>query len=145
MLSGCTAPGSGYPPPALVSLPREAHPRIRGFVGSSTAFLRQVEKLPTFAGCNAGVLILGVCQLAYLSFWAIKNQEHYEEVLEHRDQRRREHHEEMVARLNPTPIAPQRWRVELNEMLPGNALVFSDIGGHMLFNIHDLSRRFVPL
>jgi len=40
-----------------------------------------------------------------------------------------------------TPITPQRWRVELNEMLPGNAIVFSDIGGHMLFNIHDLMIR----
>lgn len=39
------------------------------------------------------------------------------------------------------PITPQRWRVELNEMLPGNALVFSDIGGHMLFNIHDVMIR----
>ena len=36
------------------------------------------------------------------------------------------------------PITPQRWRVELNEILPRNAIVFSDIGGHMLFNIHDL-------
>lgn len=40
-----------------------------------------------------------------------------------------------------SPISPQRWRVELNEMLPGNAMVFSDIGGHMLFNIHDLMIR----
>ena len=37
------------------------------------------------------------------------------------------------------PITPQRWRVELGEILPGNAIVFSDIGGHMLFNIHDLA------
>ena len=42
---------------------------------------------------------------------------------------------------NAAPITPQRWRVELNEMLPGNALVFSDIGGHMLFNIHDVMIR----
>lgn len=39
------------------------------------------------------------------------------------------------------PITPQRWRVELNEILPGNAIVFSDIGGHMLFNVHDLVIR----
>lgn len=39
------------------------------------------------------------------------------------------------------PITPQRWRVELSEILPGNAIVFSDIGGHMLFNIHDLAIR----
>lgn len=48
-----------HPAGACGPLPRAAHPRIRGFVGSSAAFLRQVEKLPTFAGCNAGVLILG--------------------------------------------------------------------------------------
>lgn len=40
-----------------------------------------------------------------------------------------------------TPLTPQRWRVELNEILPGNAMVFSDIGGHMLFNVHDLVIR----
>ncbi len=37
------------------------------------------------------------------------------------------------------PITPQRWRKELNAILPRNAIVFSDIGGHMLFNVHDLS------
>lgn len=36
------------------------------------------------------------------------------------------------------PVTPQRWRVELGKVLPCDALVFSDIGGHMLFNIHDL-------
>lgn len=40
------------------------------------------------------------------------------------------------------PITPQRWRVELNEILPRNAIVFSDIGGHMLFNVHDLAIRY---
>src|SRR5690606_23729433 len=40
-----------------------------------------------------------------------------------------------------TPITPQRWRVELNEILPRNAIVFSDIGGPMLFNVHDLVIR----
>ncbi|MEM7158116.1 MAG: thiamine pyrophosphate-binding protein [Myxococcota bacterium] len=39
------------------------------------------------------------------------------------------------------PVTPQRWRVELGEILPGNAIVFSDIGGHMLFNIQDLAIR----
>ncbi|MCA9705509.1 MAG: thiamine pyrophosphate-binding protein [Myxococcales bacterium] len=42
---------------------------------------------------------------------------------------------------NTVPITPQRWRVELSAILPGNAIVFSDIGGHMLFNIHDLVIR----
>lgn len=45
------------------------------------------------------------------------------------------------------PITPQRWRVELQAALPPDAVVFSDIGGHMLFNIHDLcmgrNQRFV--
>jgi len=36
------------------------------------------------------------------------------------------------------PVTPQRWRTELTEVLPDDAIVFSDIGGHMLFNIHDL-------
>ncbi|MFU8802465.1 MAG: thiamine pyrophosphate-binding protein, partial [Bradymonadaceae bacterium] len=36
------------------------------------------------------------------------------------------------------PLTPQRWRAEFNEVLPENALVFSDVGGHMLFNVHDL-------
>lgn len=39
---------------------------------------------------------------------------------------------------NATPITPQRWRKDLLEVLPHDALVFSDIGGHMLFNIHNL-------
>ncbi len=36
------------------------------------------------------------------------------------------------------PVTPQRWRTELTRLLPDDAIVFSDIGGHMLFNIHDL-------
>ena len=36
------------------------------------------------------------------------------------------------------PVTPQRWRAELNEVLPKNAVIFSDIGAHMLFNLHDL-------
>ncbi len=45
------------------------------------------------------------------------------------------------------PLTPQRWRCDLQEVLPDNAVVFSDIGGHMLFNIHHLRvdhrQRFV--
>ena len=33
--------------------------RIKDFVGTSPAFLRQVAKVPTLAGCDSGVLILG--------------------------------------------------------------------------------------
>lgn len=36
------------------------------------------------------------------------------------------------------PLTPQRWRVDLLEVLPQTAIVYSDIGGHMLFNIHHL-------
>lgn len=36
------------------------------------------------------------------------------------------------------PVTPQRWRADLQEVLPDNAIVFSDIGGHMLFNINHL-------
>ncbi len=36
------------------------------------------------------------------------------------------------------PVTPQRWRVDLEEVLPDDVTIFSDIGGHMLFNIHHL-------
>jgi acetolactate synthase-1/2/3 large subunit len=39
------------------------------------------------------------------------------------------------------PLAPARWRKELAEVLPDHAVVFSDIGGHMLFNIQHLEIR----
>jgi len=39
------------------------------------------------------------------------------------------------------PLTPQRWRVDLEEVLPSDAVIFSDIGGHMLFNIHHLCIR----
>jgi two-component system response regulator GlrR len=35
------------------------NPRVMGLIGNSPAFLKQVSKLPTIAGCDAGVLILG--------------------------------------------------------------------------------------
>ncbi len=48
---------------------------------------------------------------------------------------------------NSSPVTPQRWRADLQEALPDNAVVFSDIGGHMLFNLHHLiiseQQRFV--
>jgi len=37
------------------------------------------------------------------------------------------------------PLAPPRWRRELEEVLPRDAVIFSDIGGHMLSNIHYLT------
>lgn len=44
-------------------------------------------------------------------------------------------------------LNPAQWRLELNQILPADAVVFSDIGGHMLFNIHHLiirdQQRFV--
>ncbi|MFD3330859.1 thiamine pyrophosphate-binding protein [Streptomyces sp. NPDC058701] len=36
------------------------------------------------------------------------------------------------------PLAPQRWRAELMHALPEDAVLVSDIGGHMLFNLHHL-------
>lgn len=39
------------------------------------------------------------------------------------------------------PLTPQRWRCDLEEALPSDAIVFSDIGGHMLFNVQDLCIR----
>jgi acetolactate synthase-1/2/3 large subunit len=48
---------------------------------------------------------------------------------------------------NARPLTPQRWRTDLEEVLPKNAIIFSDIGGHMLFNMHHLcigeGQRFV--
>lgn len=35
------------------------HPRLAGLVGASPAFMRQLERIPVVAGCDAGVLILG--------------------------------------------------------------------------------------
>jgi acetolactate synthase-1/2/3 large subunit len=47
-----------------------------------------------------------------------------------------------VARItNDQPLSPSRWRVELEEVLPDDAVIFSDIGAHMLFNIHELCIR----
>lgn len=37
------------------------------------------------------------------------------------------------------PLTPQRWRKDLEEVLPDDAVIFSDIGGHMLSNIHYLT------
>ncbi|MBW2736503.1 MAG: thiamine pyrophosphate-binding protein [Deltaproteobacteria bacterium] len=36
------------------------------------------------------------------------------------------------------PLTPQRWRCDLEEVLPDDAVIVSDIGGHMFFNIHNL-------
>src|SRR5262249_4912459 len=35
------------------------NPRVMDLIGNSPVFLKQVSKLPTIAGCDAGVLILG--------------------------------------------------------------------------------------
>ncbi len=39
------------------------------------------------------------------------------------------------------PVTPQRWRADLLDVLPFDAILFSDMGGHTLSNIHDLSLR----
>jgi acetolactate synthase-1/2/3 large subunit len=39
------------------------------------------------------------------------------------------------------PVTPQRWRCDLESVLPDDAVIVSDIGGHMLFNIHHLRIR----
>lgn len=40
-----------------------------------------------------------------------------------------------------TPLTPQRWRKDFEEAVPNDATVFSDIGGHMLSNIHYLTMK----
>jgi acetolactate synthase-1/2/3 large subunit len=46
-----------------------------------------------------------------------------------------------------SPVTPQRWRCDLQEVLPDDAIIFSDVGGHMLFNLHHLrigeGQRFI--
>jgi two-component system response regulator GlrR len=52
---------------AMGLIPQEGIPQVRNamsspmreFVGRSAAFAKQIEKVPTIAGCDAGVLILG--------------------------------------------------------------------------------------
>jgi acetolactate synthase-1/2/3 large subunit len=49
---------------------------------------------------------------------------------------------QMEMRLSDSePVTPQRWRAELQDVLPHDAIVFSDVGGHMLFNIKHLHFR----
>ena len=36
------------------------------------------------------------------------------------------------------PLTPQRWRCDFEQVVPDDAVIFSDIGGHMLSNIHHL-------
>jgi acetolactate synthase-1/2/3 large subunit len=47
----------------------------------------------------------------------------------------------LLASSNQVPVTPQRWRRDLEEVLPNDAIIFSDIGGHMLSNIHYLTIR----
>jgi acetolactate synthase-1/2/3 large subunit len=46
-----------------------------------------------------------------------------------------------LRRSSALPLKPQRWRADLEEVLPPDAIVFSDIGGHMLFNLQHLTVR----
>jgi acetolactate synthase-1/2/3 large subunit len=59
----------------------------------------------------------------------------------------RRHAEPEMRTSDRVPVTPQRWRSDLQEVLPEDAVVFSDIGGHMLFNVQDLiigeGQRFV--
>lgn len=49
---------------------------------------------------------------------------------------------EMLQRMSDSePVTPQRWRSEFQEVLPHDGIVFSDVGGHMLFNIKHLHFR----
>jgi acetolactate synthase-1/2/3 large subunit len=65
------------------------------------------------------------------SLWKRDEEPHSELRYEDADQRRS----------MATPISPARWRVELEDALPPDAVIFSDIGGHMLFNLHHLTVR----
>ncbi|HLO39958.1 MAG TPA: hypothetical protein VK176_02975 [Phycisphaerales bacterium] len=56
---------------------------------------------------SMGVLAMGVGQLAYLAVWAVKNKQTQAESADLRDRREREYDQEMIDRLDPTPIAPE--------------------------------------
>ena len=45
--------------PLGVSAPQARHPKLAGLIGTSPAFVEQLDRLPRLAGCDAGVLILG--------------------------------------------------------------------------------------
>ncbi len=49
--------------------------------------------------------------------------------------------ESILRNSDSIPLTPQRWRADMELALPGDAVIFSDIGGHMLFNIHYLCIR----
>jgi two-component system, NtrC family, response regulator GlrR len=51
----CAQAGAGVPRGKVTA----RHPRLAGLIGSSPAFLQQLERIPVVAGCDAGVLILG--------------------------------------------------------------------------------------
>ncbi len=35
-------------------------------------------------------------------------------------------------------LCPKQWRADLSQALPSDVMLFSDVGGHMLFNLHEL-------
>ena len=45
--------------PASAGLPPARHPKLAGLIGESPAFVAQLDCMPRFADCDAGVLILG--------------------------------------------------------------------------------------
>lgn len=44
---------------AAPSVARPRHPRLAGLIGSNPLFLRELDRIPVIAGCDAGVLVLG--------------------------------------------------------------------------------------
>jgi acetolactate synthase I/II/III large subunit len=55
--------------------------------------------------------------------------------------RRRSDEEHAQRRSDAAPVTPQRWRADMQSVLPDDAIIFSDIGGHMLFNLHEIEIR----
>lgn len=62
------------------------------------------------------------------SEWEPQNEEDIDERYRRMDLRRSDR----------TPVTPQRWRADIESLIPEEAIVFSDVGGHMLFNIQQL-------
>ncbi len=78
---------------------RLGHLALLGMIGGVASMIGAVV--------SAGFLLLGLVQLAYMSFWAIRNNENWDELLERKDQRERDYDRQMVAKLDATPMAPQ--------------------------------------
>jgi acetolactate synthase-1/2/3 large subunit len=43
--------------------------------------------------------------------------------------------------IDALPLQPQRWRKEIDDVLPDDAVIITDVGGHTFFNVHHLDMK----